>query len=89
MQYVTKDFQTHAPQQMASSFDHLVGAGEERRGHFEAERLGGLQIDDQLEFVGPVDRDVARLGPVEDLVHINSKSFGKLPELISPPESAG
>ena len=49
--------------------------------------LAAFQIDDQLEFVGPVDRDVARLGPVEDLVHINSKSFGKLPELISPPES--
>jgi hypothetical protein len=47
---------------MQTSFDYLVGAGEERRGHFEAERLGGLQIDEQLEFVGPIDRDVARRG---------------------------
>src|SRR5215216_4083502 len=26
-------------------FDHLVGAGEHRRGHIEAERLSGFQID--------------------------------------------
>ena len=27
-------------------FDHLVREGEQRRGHIEAERLGGLEIDD-------------------------------------------
>ena len=29
----------------ANLFDHLVGAGQERRGHVKAERLGGLEID--------------------------------------------
>jgi hypothetical protein len=31
---------THALQQIASLFDLLVGAGEQRRRHVEAERLG-------------------------------------------------
>ena len=31
-------------------FDHLVGAQQDRAGKRDPERLGGLEIDDELEF---------------------------------------
>ena len=31
-------------------FDHLVGALLEKPGHIEAERLRGLEVDNELEF---------------------------------------
>jgi hypothetical protein len=40
----------------AGSFDHLVGAGEQRRGHVEAERLGCPEIDKQFDFRGLLNR---------------------------------
>ena len=37
--------------------------------HVEAERLGGLEIDDRFEFRRPFDRQVGRLGALQNLVH--------------------
>src|SRR5262245_54551979 len=34
------------------SFDHLIGAGEQRRWHFQTDRLGGLEIDNEKVFRG-------------------------------------
>jgi hypothetical protein len=41
-------------QQNNPLFDHVVGAAEYRRRHGEAERPGGLEIDDKIELGGPI-----------------------------------
>ena len=40
----------YAPQQRASLFNNLVGAGEQRLRHGEPEGLGGLEVDGEIEF---------------------------------------
>ena len=52
------------------SFDHLVGAGEQRRRHVDAQRLGRLQIDHHLVLGRGLHRQVGRLLALEDAVDI-------------------
>src|SRR5256885_11528273 len=56
----------------ASTIDHLVGAGEQRRGNFQAEDARGLRVDDQLELGGLLDRKVGRLGALENAADIDA-----------------
>src|SRR6476646_1924325 len=44
-----------------SSFDHLVGGGLKRQRHRQPESLCSLEVDQELKFAGPNDRQVARL----------------------------
>jgi hypothetical protein len=46
-----------------TSLDHLVGTGKQSRGDFEAERLGGRQIDNEVELGRLLDWNVGRLCP--------------------------
>src|SRR5947208_2060817 len=55
------------------SLDHLVGALQQRLRHGEAKRLGGLQVDDQLELDRLLHRQVGGLGPFEDLSGVNAE----------------
>jgi hypothetical protein len=68
---VSCHFRTPAVQQGEPPFYHLVGAGKQHGGHVESERLGGLEINYQLEFCGSVDRQIARLVALENTSDVN------------------
>src|SRR2546426_6694985 len=55
-----------------SSLDDLVGPDQQRLGNRQAERPGGLEVDDQLELGRLLDGEIGRLGAFENLVDIGS-----------------
>src|SRR5204863_6253277 len=52
--------------------DNLLGAHQHRLRYREAERLGGLQVDDQLEGRRLLDRQVGGLSAFEDLSRVSA-----------------
>src|SRR6266699_1538481 len=56
---------------MRASFDHLVGLLLEVQRYVEAERLRGLEIDEQLERSRLLDRQFARLCALQDFIDEN------------------
>src|SRR5437763_1986597 len=63
------------------SFDHFVGAGNQGCGQLEAERVRGLEVDDQLELGRLLDWQICGLRALEDLVHVSGaapKEVGKI-----------
>src|SRR5437660_12903948 len=55
-----------------SLFDDFVGKGEQRRGHSEAKRLRGLEVDRQFELSQPLDWQIAWIGAPEDTTDVES-----------------
>jgi hypothetical protein len=58
--------------------DHLIGSSEHRLSNCQAKRLGGLEIDEHLEFGGLLNRNITRFDTAKYLVD----DFGSSPELI-------
>jgi hypothetical protein len=50
--------------------DHLVGTGEERWRHVEAQRLGGRHIEHGLVFHRQLHRQIGRLLALKDAVDV-------------------
>ena len=63
---------THAPLQIISLFDHLVGGGKQRLRNAQAEGFGGLWVDDEIEFGRLLYGQVGRLIAFENLAHIDA-----------------
>src|SRR5262249_25683080 len=55
-----------------SLFDHLVCDGEYARRNGEAERLGGVKVDHELELGRLHDRQVGGLGTLENAARVDA-----------------
>ena len=59
-----------APACLAHSFDHLVGECEQLVGDGQSERLGGFEVDYQLELGWLLDRKIIRLLAAQDTIDV-------------------
>src|SRR5262249_59859131 len=66
-----------------TSFDYLVGAAEQRQRHGNAQRLGGLEVQEHLDFRSLLDRQVARLFAFENACGVNAGETVSVAETAS------
>jgi hypothetical protein len=51
--------------------DHLVGTQQNRLRYRQAERLGGLEVDDHLKFCRQLNGQLRRFRSAQDAIHIS------------------
>ena len=73
-----------SPEDRALSFDHLVGAGEQRLRHCQAKCFRGLQVDEQLELGRLLNWQIGWLLTLEDPSGINAR-IGEGAAYVSTP----
>src|SRR5262249_17007970 len=54
--------------------DHLIGSCKQRWRDRQAEGLGGLQVDNQLELRGLLNREIPWFGALEDFIDIDGST---------------
>jgi hypothetical protein len=52
--------------------NYLIGGGQQRLRDSKAERLGGLEVDGQLDFYGLLDRQISRFLAFENAPGIDA-----------------
>jgi hypothetical protein len=57
----------------ASLFDHLVSKGKQLRRNIKPKRLCRLDVDHQLELRRLLDRQIGRLGAIEDFRGVDAE----------------
>ena len=66
-----------------SLLDHLVGELQQRLRHGEAERLGGSQVNDQIEFGRQLNGQITGFRSFESAIYIEGRT-SKQVEDVSP-----
>jgi hypothetical protein len=61
--------------------DYLVRPQQKRVRDRQAKRLGGLEVDHQLELRGPFDREFRRLGALQDSVDVAGRALPSIDPL--------
>src|SRR5262249_40503282 len=64
-------------------FDHLVGAGEKRFRNGQSERLGGLEVYDQLEFGRQLNRQVRGVRTLESEIDIRCRTPEQIRRVVA------
>src|SRR5207244_3922124 len=59
----------HSP---SALFDHPVGATEQRERESDSERLGGLEVDVELDFCGLLDRQIGWFFALENAAGVDA-----------------